>query len=265
MIGIIIAAGLGSRMGVFTEEKPKCLLPINGRTLLARTVEIMRANGCGDIVIITGHKGSEISFPGTITVENRDYRNNNILHSLMYAREYLQGPATISYSDIWVEPRIYRELQKIDQDIVIAADVDWMGYYEGRTEHPLSEAENAFLDNSGTVVNIGKHLDPADAGSLESAEFLGLWKMSAAGTAAFKDAFLRLEARLDPESPFENSQEWRKAYITDMLQYLIRTGSEVKAARVRKGWAELDTEQDYRRLTSIARKQGLEIFETVKV
>ena len=110
MLGIIIAAGLGSRMGVFSQTRPKCLLPIAGRTLLERTIENLQKAGCRKVIVVVGHKSEMIQHPDIEIVRNDDYSNNNILHSLMYAREHLNGPVIVSYSDIWVEPHIHQKL-----------------------------------------------------------------------------------------------------------------------------------------------------------
>ena len=45
MKGIILAAGRGSRMGVLTDERPKCLTVLAGRTLLEWQIEAMRKAG----------------------------------------------------------------------------------------------------------------------------------------------------------------------------------------------------------------------------
>lgn len=258
MKGIIIAAGLGSRMGAFTDERPKCLLPIAGRTLIDRTVENLRAAGCHEIVIIRGHKGHMIDVPDVVYVENTDFQNNNILHSLMYARHHLEGEVLVSYSDIWVEPWIHQRLIETRGDIVIAVDRDWMPYYANRQNHPIPEAENVYYAGDGTVVEIGKHLDAeTDRAQIEVGEFLGLWRMSAVGTEAFRLAFEDLEAKTNPLAPFQRAAEWRKAYITDIAQYLVGSGHRIDCALIERGWAELDTDEDYLRLPEIADRQKL--------
>ena len=86
MRGIIIAAGMGKRMQQYTKSKPKCLLSIGKKTILQWTVEGLKAAGCNDIFVITGHKGDEISKLGYKTIENKDYQTNNILQSLFKAK-----------------------------------------------------------------------------------------------------------------------------------------------------------------------------------
>lgn len=260
MRGIIIAAGQGSRMGRLTEAWPKCMLPIAGRPLLDWTIDHLRAVGCGEIVVITGYRQEAITRGDITRVENRDFLNNNILHSLMCARDKLEGPVIATYSDIWVEPTVHRQLLETPGDIVVAADSDWQPYYEGRTEHPLSEAENLFVDDGG-VRFAGKHLDPAAAGAYRCLEFLGLWRMSAAGTYRFCRIFDTLEQTQSATAPFEQAKEWRKAYITDFIQHMVATGIRVDVAEIERGWAELDTTQDYERLPGIAARQRMHILD----
>jgi choline kinase len=241
-------------MGAHGESRPKCLLHIAGRPLLAWTVDNLRRVGCDEIVVVTGHLAAMIDMAGIVKVQNSDYWNNNILHSLMYARDFLNGPVVVSYSDIWVEPSVYGTLMETSGDIVIAVDRDWRAYYEDRTDHPLSEAENVDITLGSTVARIGKSLDSADA---IAGEFLGLWRMSANGTKVFRENFEKLEESLDPLSPFQRAAEWRKAYVTDLLQHLVDRGARVDCALVDRGWAELDTPQDYERLPLIAARQNL--------
>ncbi len=142
-------------------------------------------------------------------------------------------------------------------DIVLAVDRDWLPYYEGRRDHPVSEAENVLFDETGAVRHIGKHIGPRDNHSLTCGEFLGLWRMSAAGARVFRDVFAEIDARLAPGEPFQKAAEWRKAYVTDMLQELVDRDVRVDCAVVERGWAEIDTVEDYERLPRIGRRQRL--------
>ncbi len=244
-------------MAQLTADRPKCMLAIAGRPLLAWTIDALRGAGCTEIVVITGYLQDRIPDLGFRRVQNDDYENNNILHSLMCAREYLDGPVMATYSDIWVEPSVHMKLAEAQGDIVAAVDRDWVPYYDGRTDHPVDEAENIFVDTTGAVRHAGKHLNPANAGELLCGEFLGLWRMSAAGTKVFKSAFEQLDSELSPSASFQQASEWRRAYITDITQHLVDSGIRVDAALIDRGWAELDTAQDYERLPAVAERQGM--------
>ena len=262
MKGIVIAAGLGSRMGPFTQTRPKCLLPIAGRTLLERTIDNLRGAGCDEIVVVVGHKAEMITGmrlgPGVGYVTNHDYADNNILHSFMTARDHLDGPVIVTYSDIWVEPWIYDRLNGTGGDLVVAVDRDWLPYYDGRTDHPLSEAENAYFGGDGELECIGKHLGASAPSPWGSGEFLGLWCMSAEGTRLFRATFDEIDAGRHPSDPFQSAKTWRKAYVTDFFQELLDRSESVQCALFERGWAELDTAQDYDRLSDIAELQRLD-------
>jgi choline kinase len=256
-IGIIIAAGLGSRMGSFTEKLPKCMLPIAGRPLLHHTIDRLREFGCDQIVVVVGYKSEQIAAPDCVLVENTDFNNNNILHSLMCARDFLSDGVVCTYSDIWLEPEVITQLRETSGDIVAATDIDWEPYYIGRSDHPLSEAENVFLDSGNRIKFLGKHLRPEDAGNFDCGEFLGLWRMSKAGTKQFVELFDELDEKLGADSPFQQAVAWSKSYITDLFQELIERGGEITASLTERQWAELDTRQDIERLLEIAERQNL--------
>ena len=86
MRAIIVAAGMGKRLAPYTDDRPKCLVDINGKTLLERQLQSYRAAGVTDIAVVRGYRAEQIDFPGLRYFENPDFRTNNILASLFRAR-----------------------------------------------------------------------------------------------------------------------------------------------------------------------------------
>ena len=115
----------------------------------------------------------------------------------------------------------------------------------------MSEAENVFFDNDGRIVKLGKHLHPGDAGEYSCGEFLGLWRLSARGCEIWRETFEALDVKLERKDPFQQAAEWRKSYITDFSQELIDRGNRIDTTIIQRGWAEIDTQQDYERLAEI--------------
>lgn len=60
-LGVILAAGKGSRMAPFGEHFPKPMLPICNKPLIQHHVELMKSLGIQEILVLVGHKGFEIS------------------------------------------------------------------------------------------------------------------------------------------------------------------------------------------------------------
>lgn len=60
-VGIILAAGAGSRMAPFSEQYPKPILPVCNKPLIQYQIELMRSMGIDEIVVLIGHRGFEIT------------------------------------------------------------------------------------------------------------------------------------------------------------------------------------------------------------
>ena len=68
MKAMILAAGEGSRLYPYTKEKPKCMVEIDGVSLIDRQLEVLKSEGIDDIVIIGGYK-SEMLKRGDIKLK----------------------------------------------------------------------------------------------------------------------------------------------------------------------------------------------------
>ena len=153
---LIVAAGLGSRLKDHTENLPKCMLDFGGKTLLQRQLSSYKKCGVEDISIIRGYKKNKINYKGLNFFDNNDYKDNNILNSIFYGEEVINGNIIISYSDILFEPYVVQRLLGSDHDISVVVDIDWRDYYIDRKDHPLSEAENVIFNSNNEVIKIGK-------------------------------------------------------------------------------------------------------------
>ena len=240
---LIIAAGLGSRLKDHTENLPKCMLDFGGQTLLQRQLNAYKKNEINDISLIRGYKKEKINYKGIKYFENTDFKNNNILNSIFYAEKIINGNIIISYSDILFEPSVVERLQKSDHDISVVVDIDWRGYYVGRKDHPISEAENVIFNSNNEVEKIGK----INTGNEEvHGEFIGMIKLTSRGTEIFKHHFHRLK-KIYWNKPFQRAKVFQKAYLTDFIQELVDIGIKVHCVIIESGWKEIDTVEDYQK------------------
>ena len=79
MIGVILAAGVASRLRPLTDHSPKCLLKVGERCLLQRTVDALVANGIGELVVVTGYLHEMIE-----DFVAKQYANSRILIILLF-------------------------------------------------------------------------------------------------------------------------------------------------------------------------------------
>ena len=240
---LIIAAGLGSRLKKHTENLPKCMLDFGGKTLLQRQLDSYKKCGIKDISLIRGYKKEKINYKGIKYFENTDYKNNNILNSIFYAEKVINGNIIISYSDILFDSSVVERTLDTDHDISVVVDIDWRGYYVGRKEHPISEAENVIFNSNNEVEKIGK----INTGKEEvHGEFIGMIKLSNRGTEIFKEHFHRLK-KIYWNKPFQRAKIFQKAYLTDFIQELVDIGIKVHCVIIESGWKEIDTVEDYKK------------------
>eukprot|EP01050_Picozoa_sp_SAG11_P031177 SAG11_NODE_9573_length_899_cov_1.652500_1_plen_162_part_10 len=103
---IIVAAGLGSRLRPFTDDIPKCFVPVAGKPMIEHTLAAFRSSGVDDIVIVRGYKGEEFERrktelgAGVQLVENPDYASTEVLQSFMVSEPKWGESFYVAYSDI---------------------------------------------------------------------------------------------------------------------------------------------------------------------
>ena len=187
---LIVAAGLGSRLKGHTENNPKCMLDFGGKTLLQRQLSSYKKNKIEDISLIRGYKKNKINYKGIKYFDNNDYKENNILNSIFYGEEVINGNIIISYSDILFEPFVVKRAMESDHDISVVVDIDWRDYYIDRKEHPLSEAENVIFNSNNEVVKIGKIASEKEE---VHGEFIGMIKLNHRGCEILKQNFHRVK------------------------------------------------------------------------
>ena len=252
---LIIAAGLGSRLKKHTENLPKCMLDFGGKTLLQRQLDSYKKCGIKDISLIRGYKKEKINYKGIKYFENKDYKDNNILNSIFYAEKAINGNIIISYSDILFDSSVVQRTLDSDHDISVTVDIDWRGYYVGRKDHPISEAENVIFNSNNEVQKIGK----INTGSEEvHGEFIGMIKLSNRGTEIFKEHFNRLK-KIYWNKPFQRAKTFQKAYLTDFIQELVDIGIKVHCVIIESGWKEIDTVEDYKKALSGFNKKFIKV------
>ena len=126
-------------------------------------------------------------------------------------------------------------------DISVVVDVYWLGYYEGRRDHPLEEAENIIFDANNKVVMAGKIMaDKSDA----HGEFIGMMKFSPQGSKIFKQHYHRAR-QIYTGMPFQRAKIFEKAYLTDIIQDMADLGVPIHCVMIERGWKEIDTIEDY--------------------
>jgi len=241
---IVIAAGSGKRLGENTKNLPKYLIKVNEKTIMDHQLEIFKKIPHEEIIVITGPYKEKFTSGEVTYLEDKHYPQHDILGSLMEARNHIAKEVLIVYSDIIFDSAVFSKIAESKSDIAIAVDMNWEKAYEGRTEHPKSEAENVLIVNN-KILKIKKNItDENNVG-----EFLGILKLSSKGSKIFVNRFLELER--DHRGRFHDAPSLQKAYLTDMIQELVDNGIAVAPITISGKWCEIDTSEDLIRASQL--------------
>lgn len=161
MKGVILAAGVGSRLRPLTDSRPKCLVRVGGRCLLDLQLDSYRIAGIRDVVVVVGHCAdavrehcSRIEDMQITVVENQDYLITNNMYSLHLAQPHIRGRSfMLNNADLAVGPEVAAILRTSSHPDAIAVD---MGQYN-------EESMKVRLDGRGLVGDISKVISPLDA------------------------------------------------------------------------------------------------------
>ena len=239
---VIIAAGRGSRLRNETDEIPKTLVEVMGRPMLEWILDAFEFAGLKrkDVVFVCGYRADVIKarYPDLTYVTNHDWQNNNILLSLLMAREYLGDGFVSTYGDIVYEGAVVQKLVASTADITLGCDTAWRRRYIGRTQHPETDAEKLRADGT-RVVELSRTIPSEQA----DGEFIGVMKLSKQGSADFLRAFDQAE-RSYGGGMFREGRTFQKAYLIDLLSEMLEQGTDMQRADTRGGYMEIDTVQD---------------------
>ena len=104
MQAIILAAGMGRRLGDYTKDNTKCMVPVNGVRLIDRLLGQLAKQKLQRVVIVVGYKGKELReyignrYDGQLNIEfaeNPVYDKTNNIYSLAIVKDKLQEDDTL--------------------------------------------------------------------------------------------------------------------------------------------------------------------------
>lgn len=145
MQAIILAAGMGRRLGELTQDRPKCMVEVNGVTLIERMLRQLDRCHLDRIVIVVGYRARQlIDFVNTLRietpiqyVENRVFDKTNNIYSLALAEEYLRQDDTLL----------------LESDLIFEDDILGLLLADRRDSLALVDRYESWMD--GTCLTLG--------------------------------------------------------------------------------------------------------------
>ena len=219
---LILAAGLGVRMGPRGTLTPKGLIEMGGVGLVPQSVDSLRRWGVDRIVIVTGHLAEqyESTFAGhdVELIHNSDYQTTGSLLTLSKGLDVIEGPCVILESDLIYAPQVLDGVRR-GQDCFMVSGPTGAG----------DEVYTWFDADAGNRMQlISKQL--SDRSDTPAGEMIGVTGLSGESVENMRDVAARVYAR----SP--------GAHYEDGLVELSKTTPIECVLFPEIPWAEIDDE-----------------------
>jgi L-glutamine-phosphate cytidylyltransferase len=234
---IILSAGQGSRLGHLTDNKPKCLIDFNGRTLLDWQLDALAANGVEEAVVVTGFRDDQIDAalarrgnagPRVRTVYNPFYKVADNLGSLFVAREEIEGDVLVWNGDTLVSEELMARVVGNGERDGICVTIDRKPTYD-------EDDMKVVVADDGGLKAIGKRISAGVNG-----ESIGLLAFRGDGSRRFRMAieramrttegttiwYLRVIHQIAQEAPVWtldiNGEEWGEVDFPEDVDAALR-------------------------------------------
>lgn len=247
MKALILAAGRGTRLNKYTDKLPKGMLMFDGKTLIERQISVCRNAGIADIVVVTGYMAEKINYDNIKIYHNPDFATTNMLESLFCAENELNDDIIVSYADIIYEKQLLDGLINCPGEIVVTVDINWKKYWQARYGTVDFDLESLKIIGN-EIISLGTEVKNSNE---IDARYVGLLKFSKKGLQNLKSIYHKNKAKYW-NTPWQVSgKTFSNAYMTDMLNEMIKEQVLLKAHKVSNGWLEFDTNEDYERMVGL--------------
>ena len=229
---IILAAGVGSRIRPLTDNCPKSLLKINGKTILEMMLSHIQACGINEVVFVLGYLQNQIKdyvktqFPDLIVqfITNEKYEVTNTGYSLMLTKDFIQDSTFIKFdADVVFDINILTSLIASEYDNCLCID---------KNINLDAEEIKVIIKDDNRVVKASKTVNPVDA----IGESIGIEKISGETACTL---FNELELMMKDE-------QYHQEYYEAAYERLIEKDVPFHALDISGlKWTEIDTQEDF--------------------
>ncbi|HNP95504.1 MAG TPA: phosphocholine cytidylyltransferase family protein [Cyclobacteriaceae bacterium] len=225
---VILAAGLGSRLGDLKEQKPKAFVSVGGETLIHRSLRLLIKNGVNRIIIGTGYQSEffdslKTEFSQIETRRNEQYAETGSMYTLFNIRDMVAGSLLLLEGDLLYEENALKLiLSDSRHDIILASDATHSG-------------DEVFIQQSseGNLVSMSK--DRSRLRSVDG-ELVGISKLS---LEAFK-ALCQYADQQYKQNRMEIHYEDAMVGISGEVPLFVKVVKDL-------AWCEIDDPDHYRR------------------
>jgi len=232
MKAIILAAGVGSRIRPLTDNCPKSLLKVRGKTILEMMIFHIQNCGINEVVFVLGYLQEQIkdyvktNFPdlNAYFVTNDKYAETNTGFSLMLAMDLIKGATFVKFdADVVFDEEILKKLIECEYANCLCID---------KNINLDAEEIKVIIDDQNRVLKANKTVNPKDA----VGESIGIEKID--GETAM---LLFAELKIMMEDGQNHQDYYEAAYERLIEKNIPFYALDISGLK----WVEIDTHDDF--------------------
>jgi choline kinase len=226
MKSIILAAGMGSRLGPLTKHIPKAAIAVAAQPLVLRAVNFARKIGINEIIVVGGYQSDrikEILANETVTIlDNPNYKKGNF-YTLACAERYLDDDFVLMNIDHLYPSHLARMISEVPEGIWAVSDFDRPLFADD-----MKIAVTGDICHGPHITAISKELDEFDGG------YCGMTVIKGAALNSYRIAY---------QNVMKHGRD--QAVVEDIQAELINMQTSPRVLDISGiRWLEIDTQED---------------------
>ncbi|MCH8977315.1 MAG: NTP transferase domain-containing protein, partial [Proteobacteria bacterium] len=228
---IVLAASRGYALGELTEDKPKVMLSIGGKTVLRHLLDEFKNQNINQVTLVAGYKPDVIDTSGLDLHINKDYATTGELVSLVEVVNEFHDDMIITYGDLLFRSYILRDLLENDGEIVAVIDSTVENEnYSGSPDYAYcSQIEDRTIFKQDVFLN---HVSEGKESSPEapSGRWIGMLRVRGQGRQWIEEAIDDLKTQ----------ENYKQMSLADLLNQVIQLNHPVKVHYINGHWIDIN-------------------------
>ncbi len=225
---VILAAGLGTRLGALTKDRPKALTPVYGKPILSYALSLARLLNPKKIVVVGGYLFPQLEAavhaldPKAVVVENKNFQGTQRMASLLVAKDEILGDLAVFDGDYIYHRSVADKIQ--------AHLKEQMKIFCTEEEHPFVQLDMmVHTDENNRLIDMSKDLK----------EFKYYFNSFFYCPARLVDVYLKTAEQTIRRLGIH------KTHLEDAIVECAKNGTEVLAVPLgHPRWIEVDNQQE---------------------
>ncbi len=224
---VVLAAGPSGVFGGLGADRPKAMLKVRGRPILARLLEDLAHFGCRRSTVVRGYRAEAIDLAGPRYVDNPDFADTGEAWSLALAADDLEPGTLVAFGDIVLKRHIVQALlEEAGEGVTLAVDSALAG--RDLPDRVVCDRpdDGRFSFDPVHLLAVGEGVAPATSHGV----WIGLLHLGRDGAAWLRQALEHLRA----------TGGLRAARLSDVLAQVLAAGHPVRVVYHRGGWVNVN-------------------------